>query len=85
MAWEMVVTYRDILLAKNSNINSVYKTNNGFDFMMEGIFKHIKDLEDFMENLEGRFPIKSKQVFYIIEDIKREGFMADPVLFDLNN
>jgi len=53
--------------------------------MMEGIFKHIKDLEDFMENLEGRFPIKSKQVFYIIEDIKREGFMADPVLFDLNN
>ena len=72
-------------LAKDNNINSVYKTNNGFDFMVEGIFKHIKDMEDFMENLEGRFPIKSKQVFYIIDDIKREGFMADPVLFDLNH
>lgn len=65
-------------LAKNTNINSVYKTNNGFDFMIEGIFKHIKDLEDFMETLEEKFPIKSKQVFYIIDEIKREGFMTDP-------
>jgi hypothetical protein len=47
--------------------------------MIEGIFKHIKDLEDFMEILEEKFPIKSKQVFYIIDDIKREEFMADPL------
>ena len=66
-------------LVKDNNINTVYKTNNGFDFMMEGIFKHIKDLEDFMETLEENFPIKSKQVFYIIDDIKREEFMADPL------
>lgn len=68
-------------LAKNNNINTVYKTNNGFDFMIEVIFKHIKDLEDFMEILEEKFSIKSKQVFYIIEDIKREGFMTDPIFF----
>ena len=65
-------------LANNNNINTVYKTNNGFDFMIEGIFKHIKNLEDFMEILDEKFPIKSKQVFYIIDDIKREGFMTDP-------
>ena len=65
-------------LANNNNINTVYKTNNGFDFIIEGIFKHIKNLEDFMEILEEKFPIKSKQVFYIIDDIKREGFMTDP-------
>ena len=65
-------------LANNNNINTVYKTNNGFDFMIEGIFKHIKNLEDFMEILEEKFPIKSKQVFHIIDDIKREGFMTDP-------
>ena len=44
-------------LVKNSNINSVYKTNNGFDFMVEGIFKHIKDMEDFMEILEEKSEI----------------------------
>ena len=65
-------------LANNNNINTVYKTNNGFDFIIEGIFKHIKNLEDFMEILEEKFPIKSKQVFHIIDDIKREGFMTDP-------
>ena len=68
-------------LANNNNINTVYKTNNGFDFMIEVIFKHIKDLEDFMEILEEKFFIKSKQVFYIIDEVKREGFMTDSTFF----
>ncbi len=70
-------------LIKHQNINSVYKINNGFDFLIEGIFKNMKDLEDFMENLEDKFQIKNKQIHYIIDDIKRESFMGDPLTFDL--
>ena len=67
-------------LMKNENVNSVYKINNGFDFLVEGVFKSIKDLEVFLELLEERFGVTEKSVYYIIEDIKREGFMSDAAL-----
>jgi len=64
-------------LMRHQNINSVYKINNGYDFLVEAIFKHIKDLEDFLELVEERFHITERKVYYLIEDIKREEFMAD--------
>lgn len=70
-------------LVKDFNINSVYKINSGFDFMFEGVFRHVKDVEDFLEKFEDRFSIEQKQVFYIIEDIKREGFLSDPETAEL--
>jgi len=70
-------------LTKHQHVNSVYKINNGFDFLVEGIFKHIKDLEDFLDLLEQRFDVTEKQVYYIIEDIKREAFMANLNTIDL--
>jgi len=69
-------------LVNHPNVNTIYKINNGFDYWIECIFRHIRDLEDFLENLEADYGIK-KQVFYIIDDIKREAFMADPELLDL--
>lgn len=67
-------------LLKNHLVNSVYKINNGFDFMIEGIFKQIKDMEEFLEQLENRFKILDKKSFFIIEDLKRESFMSNPDL-----
>jgi len=46
--------------------------------MVEGIFKNIKDLEEFIETLEDRFKIKSKQVYYVIEEITKEQFFSKP-------
>jgi DNA-binding Lrp family transcriptional regulator len=63
-------------LIKNENINSVFKINNGFDFMFEAIFKQITDLETFYENLEKRFKIIDSKSFFLIEDLKREDFMT---------
>jgi len=51
--------------------------------MIETIFKHIKELEDFIESLEEKFNIKEKQVYYLIEDIKRENFISDPETVEL--
>jgi DNA-binding Lrp family transcriptional regulator len=73
---------RDFLV-KHQNINSVYKINNGFDYLAEAIFRNIKDLEEFLEYLDEKFRIKTKQVYYIIEDLKREGFLADPQTIDI--
>lgn len=59
-------------------INNLYKINNGFDFLAEGIFCHVKDLEDFVDELEKNFPLEEKKTHYIIEDLKREEFMPNP-------
>jgi hypothetical protein len=48
--------------------------------MIEGIFKHIKDMEDFIELLESKFKVMDHKSFFIIEDLKREAFMAEPDL-----
>jgi len=57
-------------------VNNIYKINNGYDFLVEGIFTDIKQLEDFLEELENKFPLEQKKIHYIIEDIKRESFLT---------
>ncbi|MBW3015752.1 Lrp/AsnC family transcriptional regulator [Candidatus Woesearchaeota archaeon] len=63
-------------LMKHHSINSAYKINNGFDFMIEGIFKGILDMENFIEHVEEKFKILEKKSYFIIEDLKKEAFMS---------
>ena len=58
-------------------INNLYKINNGYDFLAEGVFTHVKELEDFLEELESNFEIQDKKTHYIIEDLKREEFLSE--------
>ncbi len=67
-------------LQGHQNINSIYKINNGYDYLVEAVFRNIKDLEEFVEQIEERFNIEKKDVFYIIDELKREEFMADKEL-----
>jgi DNA-binding Lrp family transcriptional regulator len=67
-------------LEKHQNINTIYKINNGFDFLIETVFRNIRELEEFLEMLESRYKLKGLQVYYIIEDIKREAFLSEPDL-----
>lgn len=65
-------------LMKCSHVNSLFKINNGYDYMIDFVFRHIKDMEDYMESFEKKFNIENKKVHYIIEDLKNEGFMNNP-------
>ena len=66
-------------LLKHSNVNSVYKINNGYDFLVETVFKDLKEADEFVERLDERFKVVEKRVYYIIEDLAREAFMTDPL------
>lgn len=80
------VEHRNMLkefLTNHDHVNSLFKVNNGYDYLAEVIFEHIKDLEDFIEMLERKYTILDKNVFYIIEDICREEFMSKPDLVRL--
>ncbi len=70
-------------LVNHQNINTIYKISNGFDFLIEGIFKNVKDVEDFIDILGERFKLEQSQVYYIVEDIKKEAFMDNSDLLDM--
>lgn len=70
-------------LSKSLNVNSLYKINNGFDFIVEFVFRTVSEMEKFLEEIDNKFSIKSKDVHYIIEDIRREDFLSKPNLVSL--
>ncbi|MBI2549202.1 Lrp/AsnC family transcriptional regulator [Candidatus Woesearchaeota archaeon] len=69
-----------IFLLSHPSVNAVYRINNGYDFMVEGIFQQVKDLEEFIEHVEQQFSIIDKRSYFIIEDLKREGFLCPKML-----
>lgn len=70
-------------MMKHPNVNSLYKINNGYDFMMECVFRNVKELEEFLEAVDDKFKVVSKAVYYIIDDLKREEFLSDPLSLGL--
>ena len=73
--------FKEFLL-KNQNINSVFRVNNGYDFLVEAIFRDMENLQNFMESTD-RFIIEDKQELFVLEDVKREGFLTDSIHVDL--
>jgi len=65
-------------LIRCQNANSVYKVNNGYDYMIEGIFRNLKEVEDFIERIEEKFNVQDSKIYYLLTDLKLEGFMANP-------
>ncbi len=70
-------------LLKHNNVNSLYRINNGYDFMLECIFHNMKELEDFTESLQRNFKVKKCDTYFVIDDIKRESFLADPNIVEV--
>lgn len=65
-------------LSENASVNSLFKVNNGYDYLAEGIFRTMKDVEEFLEKIEDGFRIKEKELYYVIDDLKREQFLTKP-------
>ncbi|MFW6449677.1 MAG: Lrp/AsnC ligand binding domain-containing protein [Nanoarchaeota archaeon] len=65
------------MLSKSEYVNSLYKITNGFDFLVEGIFESLQQMENFIEELEDRFQITKKNLYFVIDDVKREKFLSD--------
>jgi DNA-binding Lrp family transcriptional regulator len=64
----------------HQNTNNLFKVTNGFDFMLESIFRDLKELESFVETLEDRFKVKGREMYYLIEEFCREAFLSKPEL-----
>ena len=64
---------------KHANVNSAYKINNGYTYMLDVIFHNLDQLDTFLDDLENDYDVKDTQTYYIIDELKREGFLTDMV------
>ena len=62
-------------LENNNNVNLLWKINSGFDFLIEGVFKNLAELENFREFIETEFKASKMSLFYLVEELKRESFV----------
>ncbi len=66
-------------LLEYANVNSLYRVNNGYDYLAECVFRTLQDAEIFSEQLRTTFDAIVR-VQYILADLKRETFLSDPNL-----
>lgn len=71
-------------IINDEHINSAFRINNGYDFMIEGIFKTIGEYEHFIEKLDD-LKIKKRQEHYILNEIKREAFLSNPQMIRMEH
>ena len=64
------------------NVNSLFRINNGWTVILEGVFRDMFALEEFIEDIETKFTLKRKEVCYVLDEVKRERFLSDPHFAD---
>ncbi len=67
-------------LSSHPNVNSAFKINNGWNFLVDVVFPGLDALDNFLDDLENRFAVTDHQVHYIIDEIKRESFLTDELI-----
>lgn len=65
-------------LEQQQHINNAYRITHGFDILCDAVFTDIGSAEEFSRDLERRFKLSKIQMFYILEEVKREGFFTEP-------
>jgi DNA-binding Lrp family transcriptional regulator len=61
-------------LTFHNQVNSIYRVASEYDFCIEAVFAHIKDIQEFVDNIQNQFKLTDHKTYYFTEDIKREGF-----------
>ena len=65
-------------LERQLHVNNAYHINNGFDIACDVLFHDMYEADAFLKRLEDEFHVSKVQPFYILEEIKREGFFMNP-------
>ena len=64
-------------LIRHRNVDGVSRINNSYDFLLDAYFSSLSESEEFFEKLEGEYKIKKIDTYYILDEMKREGFMMN--------
>lgn len=69
-------------LQAHHQVNTVYRINNGFDYLAEVLFTNMSQLQQFLDELDER-GIKQRQEYYVLEEIRQEAFLTSQAHLDL--
>ena len=61
-------------LLEHKNVNSVFKVNNGYHFVIDCIFKEMKEWYSFKTELDN-YNIEDSKILDVTEEAKREDFL----------
>lgn len=67
-------------LNKSQHLNGLFSINNGYDFLLDLIFKDMRQVHSFVEQLESKFTIYERKEYYILATFAEQRFMANPDL-----
>lgn len=70
-------TFEEFVL-EHKNINSVFRINSDFNFIIDCIFREMSEFQNFIESLT-KITIK-KQVHFVVDELKRENFFAEQAI-----
>ncbi|NQU78793.1 Lrp/AsnC family transcriptional regulator [Candidatus Woesearchaeota archaeon] len=63
-------------LQEHPNVNSLYRMDSEFDILAELVFRELRDVDEFVEDLKSRFDVTNSLVLNITDDLKREEFLS---------
>ncbi len=63
-------------LLAHPNINSLYKVNYGYDYLLEAVFSDLGKAQQFTDSLEDKGA--KVEIFHIIEELKKEHLFTSP-------
>jgi Lrp/AsnC family transcriptional regulator, leucine-responsive regulatory protein len=63
-------------LIKHPNVNSLYRTEYGADFLIEVVIENAAKLQDFIDQTDNLFGIKNLTMFNLSCELKKEGFLS---------
>lgn len=62
-------------LMQHPRVNSVFRINNGYDYLVEAVFIGLHDMDSFFEET-GVFGVQDRQEYFVLKDVLREGFLS---------
>jgi DNA-binding Lrp family transcriptional regulator len=63
-------------ITAHPSVNYAGKVSNGYDYLVEAVFDTVKAMDTFLESLRAH-GAKECTSFLVIEELKREAFLAD--------
>ncbi|MFH1649985.1 MAG: Lrp/AsnC family transcriptional regulator [Candidatus Woesearchaeota archaeon] len=63
----------------NEHINTLIRVSGQYDYVLEGVFTGMQEIEKFVDEMEKLHGLKSVLPLFTLEEITREGFFKEPV------
>ncbi len=63
-------------LARHPALNSLYRVNHDFDFLVHLVFKDIEEMKSFLGVVRSDFTLLDVKIFDVVDELKKERFLS---------